>query len=129
MKSDYESIDTAVKLLFNKKNQSNVKALPPYLIECNQTEKYNIIYNISHEKLQMYERGRWSMLEYNHAETKHDFFNSDNSCFDNVRNSTMDQTLSLVTCKMTVDNACKTKVCVPFCCGNIYVYKELRLCF
>ena len=64
------------------------------------------------------------MLEYNHAETRYDYFDSDNSCFDNVRNSTMDRKLSLVTCKMTVDNACKTKVCVPFCCGNIYVYKE-----
>ena len=121
---EYETVDAAIEKLFYLKNQSYVEALTPHLIECNQTHQYDIIHNISHHQILPYDEGRWSILEYNHAEQKIDYFDSRNSCFANVGNSDKEKTLSLITCKLTADNACKTRVCVPFCCGTIHVYTK-----
>ena len=110
---------------FKSKIQSYAQILPPSLIECTQTQEFSIkrLSDIAPQDLHR-RNGNWSIAIYNPHELEYDFFNSSTSCFENVATSDIEQQLSLVTCKSSLDSACRTKVCVPFCCGNILVHKN-----
>ena len=77
-------------------------------------------FSLDEEKL--WKNGTYFLWNYNFEEIKNDHFGAENSCLERKFIIGQGFETVLVGCKTKIEEVCKTKICVPMCCGNIDVY-------
>ena len=84
--------------------------------------QFQVSTRFSPDEEKLWKNGTYFLWNYNFEEIKNDHFGAENSCLERKFISGQGFETVLVGCKTKIDEVCKTKVCVPMCCGNINVY-------